>query len=122
MMLDEFVLSKLSKLFDVVSNPVRIKIIYALAEEESLSVTEISQKIDVPQNTLSAHLKILFEGAYLKKEQKWRKVYYSIREPKLKEILEIGTQILYNKWEGNWEKIAEARNKIKQTIILKGEE
>jgi len=121
-MLDEFVLSKLSKLFDVVSNPVRIKIIYALAEEESLSVTEISQKIDVPQNTLSAHLKILFEGAYLKKEQKWRKVYYSIREPKLKEILEIGTQILYNKWEGNWEKIAEARNKIKQTIILKGEE
>ena len=121
-MLDEFVLSKLSKLFDVVSNPIRIKIIYALAEEESLSVTEISQKIEVAQNTLSAHLKILYEGAYLKKEQKWRKVYYSIREPKLKEILEIGTQILYNKWEGNWEKIAEARNKIKQTIILKGEE
>jgi len=120
-MLDEFVLSKLSKLFDVVSNPVRIKIIYALSEEESLSVTEISQKIEVAQNTLSAHLKILYEGAYLQKEQKWRKVYYSIREPKLKEILEIGTQILYNKWEGNWEKIAEARNNIKQTINSKGD-
>jgi len=120
-MLDEFVLSKLSKLFDVVSNPVRIKIIYVLSEEESLSVTEISQKIEVAQNTLSAHLKILYEGAYLQKEQKWRKVYYSIREPKLKEILEIGTQILYNKWEGNWEKIAEARNNIKQTINSKGD-
>lgn len=121
-MLDEFVLSKLSKLFDVVSNPIRIKIIYALAEEESLSVTELSQKIEVPQNTLSAHLKILFEGAYLQKEQKWRKVYYSIREPKLTELLKTGTQILYNKWEGNWEKIAEARNKIKQTIKPNGEE
>ncbi len=115
-MLDEFVVSKLSKFFNVISNPVRIKIIYALAEDKSLSVTEISEKIDVPQNTLSSHLKILYEGAYLNKEQKWRNIYYSIREPKLKEILETGTKILYNKWEGNWEKIAGAKEKLERAI------
>jgi ArsR family transcriptional regulator len=111
-MLDEFVLSKLSKLFNIISNPIRIKIIYALMENEDLTVTDLSEKIDVTQNTLSAHLKILYDGAYLEKEQKWRKVYYSIKEPMLKDILEIGSHILYNKWEGNWEKIAAAKKNI----------
>ena len=94
-------------------------------EEESLTVTELAQKIGVPQNTLSAHLKILNEGAYLIKEQKWRNIHYSIKEPKLKEILELGSLILFNKWEGNWEKIADAKKKIEkinrkqETKILK---
>ena len=113
-MLDEFVISKLSKLFNIVSNNVRIKIIYALTEHESLSVTELSQRIDVAQNTLSAHLKILYESAYLKKEQKWRKVYYSIHEPMLKDMLETGIKILFNKWEGNWEKIAAAKQRLEE--------
>ncbi|MCF7857708.1 MAG: metalloregulator ArsR/SmtB family transcription factor [Candidatus Cloacimonetes bacterium] len=111
-MLDEFVLLKLSKLFNIISNQIRIKIIYTLMENKALTVTEISEKINIPQNTLSAHLKILYEGAFLKKEQKWRNVHYSLKEPKLKEILELGSKILYNKWEGNWEKIAEAKRKM----------
>ena len=94
-------------------------------ESESISVTELSKKIGVAQNTLSAHLKILNEGAYLLKEQKWRNIHYSIKEPKLKEILELGSLILFNKWEGNWEKIADAKKKIekinrsKKTELLK---
>lgn len=119
-MLDEFVVTKLSKLFNVISNPIRIKIIYALTAEESLSVTEISERVGIAQNTLSAHLKLLYDSAYLKKEQKWRKVYYSIREPKLKELLELGTTILYNKWEGNWEKIADAKQKFEKKEIEEG--
>ncbi len=111
-MIDDFVILKLAKLFNIISNEIRIKIIYTLMENDSLTVTELSEKIGVPQNTLSAHLKILHEGAYLIKEQKWRNVHYSIKEPKLKEILEIGSLILYNKWEGNWEKIADAKKKI----------
>ncbi len=113
-MLDEFVVKKLSKLFNVISNEIRIKIIYTLMAEESMTVTELAKKLDTPQNTLSAHLKILYEGNYLEKEQKWRNIHYSIKEPKLKEILEMGTLILYRKWEGNWEKIAQAKNNIEK--------
>lgn len=120
-MLDDFVILKLSKLFTIISNEIRIKIIYILMENDSLTVTELSEKIGVPQNTLSAHLKILHEGAYLHKEQKWRKVYYSIKESKLKDILEIGSLILYNKWEGNWEKIANAKKMIVSMNSEKGE-
>lgn len=113
-MIDEFVVAKLSKLFNVISNEIRIKIIYVLMENEALTVTELSEKINIPQNTLSAHLKILYEGAYLVKKQEWRKIYYSIKEPKLKDILELGSLILYNKWEGNWEKIAAAQKTISE--------
>lgn len=120
-MLDEFVIKKLSKLFTVISNEIRIKIIYALMEEESLTVTELATKIDIPQNTLSAHLKILYEGNYINKEQKWRNIYYSIKEPQLKEILELGAMILYRKWEGNWEKIAEAKKLIEKAQNKQGE-
>ncbi len=113
-MIDEFVLAKLSKLFTVIANEIRIKIIYALMESESISVTELSKKIGIAQNTLSAHLKTLYDGGYITKSQNWRTVHYQIKEPKLKEILELGTLILYNKWEGNWEKIASAKNRIEE--------
>ncbi len=113
-MLDEFVIRKLCKLFNVLSNEVRIRIIYTLMEKESMTVTEISKELGIPQNTLSAHLKILYDGAYIGKDQKWRNVHYCIREEKLKSILEEGTQILFDKWEGNWEKIAEAKKTIEK--------
>ena len=115
-MIDEFVVKKLSKLFNVLSNEIRIKIIYNLIEHESLTVTELSEKIGVPQNTLSSHLKILYEGSYLNKKQQWRNISYSIKEPKLKELFELGTVILYNKWEDNWEKILEAKKKIEKAV------
>ena len=118
-MIDEFVIKKLSKLFNILSNEIRIKIIYTLIENESLTVTELSEKLGVPQNTLSSHLKALYEGSYLNKEQKWRNIYYSIKEPKLKELFELGTVILYNKWEDNWEKIVKAKEKIEQAVHRK---
>ncbi|MBN1327785.1 MAG: winged helix-turn-helix transcriptional regulator [Candidatus Cloacimonetes bacterium] len=113
-MVDEFVIARLSKLFTVIANEIRIKIIYTLMEYDSLSVTEISQKIGIPQNTLSSHLKILYDGGYITKAQNWRTILYKIKEPKLREILELGSMILYNKWEGSWEKIAFAKKKIEE--------
>ncbi len=113
-MIDEFVTAKLSKLFTIIANEIRIKIIYTLMESESISVTELSKKIGIAQNTLSAHLKTLYDGGYSTKSQNWRTVHYQIKEPKLKEILELGTLILYNKWGENWEKIASAKNRIEE--------
>ncbi len=115
-MIDEFVVKKLSKLFNILSNEIRIKIIYTLIEFDSLTVTELAEKIGVSQNTLSSHLKALYEGSYLNKEQKWRNIYYSIKEPKLKELFELGTIILYNKWEDNREKIEKAKMQIEKAV------
>lgn len=81
-------------------------------ENDSLTVTELSEKLNVPQNTLSSHLKILFDGSYVYKEQKWRNINYSIREKKLEKIIEIAISILKDKWEGNWEKIDSAKKSL----------
>ena len=67
-MIDDFVILKLSKLFNIISNERRIKIIYALMEIGSLTATELSEKTGALQNNLSAHLKTLYEVAYLIKE------------------------------------------------------
>jgi DNA-binding transcriptional ArsR family regulator len=119
-MLEEYVIRKLSKLFTTISNEIRIKIIYSLMGNKSMTVTELAKNIGIAQNTLSAHLKILYDGGYISKSQNWRNINYSIKEPKLKDILELGSLILYNKWEGNWEKIAEAKKKIEELNKNKG--
>ena len=75
-MIDEFVVRKISKFFNIISNEIRIKIIYSLMDESSMTVTELAKKLEVSQNTLSSHLKILYDGNYIDKEQKWRNVYY----------------------------------------------
>ena len=38
-MIDDFVILKLAKLFNIISNEIRIKIIYTLMENGSLTVT-----------------------------------------------------------------------------------
>ncbi|MEA1986310.1 MAG: metalloregulator ArsR/SmtB family transcription factor [Candidatus Marinimicrobia bacterium] len=118
-MIDEFVISKTAKLFNVLSSEIRINIIYQLIENESLTVTELAEKLDVQQNTLSSHLKILFDGSYIKKEQKWRNVNYSIKEKKLEDLIKLAISILNDKWEGNWEKIDSAKKNLDKIINKK---
>jgi ArsR family transcriptional regulator len=113
-MIEEFVSTKIAKLFRVLSNEVRINIIYTLMESGSLTVTELSDKLNIPQNTLSSHLKLLYEGSYIDKEQNWRNVHYSVRENKLYELFEIALTILDDKWQGNWEKLNKAIKNIEK--------
>lgn len=115
-MIDEFVIRKLSKLFTVISNEIRIKIVYLLIENNSMTANELAEKLGIPQNTLSGHLKILYEGGYVDRTQKWRNLHYMIKEPKLKDIFEIGSVILYNKWEQNWKKISQAKEEIEELV------
>jgi len=71
---------------------------------------------------LSSHLKILFDGSYIKKEQKWRTVNYSIREKKLEKLIKLAIQILDNKWKGNWEKIDDAKKNLNKLVNEKNKE
>lgn len=120
-MIDEFVIRKLAKLFTVMSNEIRIKIVYLLFEKQSLTANEIAEAINIPQNTLSGHLKILYEGGYIDRTQKWRNLHYIIKEPLMKDLFETASIILYNKWEQNWKKISHAKADIEELINKKEE-
>ncbi|ELR98983.1 helix-turn-helix transcriptional regulator [Gloeocapsa sp. PCC 73106] len=63
--------------FQALSDPLRLKIIDLLREEE-LCVCELCDVLHVPQSKLSFHLKILKEAELLTSRQQGRWVYYSL--------------------------------------------
>lgn len=70
------------------SDPARIKIVYALKDGE-LCVCEIMELLDMPQTMVSHHCKILKVAGIVadKKSGKW--VHYSLADPRVVGMLEM---------------------------------
>ena len=64
----------------------RLKIIDLLLVE-SLSVGEIAERCQLPQNVTSEHLRLMLRCRFLSSTREGRFVYYEVVEPHLKEIL-----------------------------------
>jgi len=61
------------------ADPKRILILYALSEG-SKTVTELTEALDVPQPTVSRHLKVLREQRLVTTERAGTSVYYSLAD------------------------------------------
>jgi ArsR family transcriptional regulator len=75
---------KFLNLLQILSEVNRFQIIFLLKKGE-LCVCEIWQKLGLPQNLVSHHLKILHEAGFLNKKKEGLKVIYSLDNKKLKE-------------------------------------
>lgn len=86
-------LSRLSALND----PVRLRIL-RLLEREELSVGELSRALQLPQSTVSRHLKLLHEGRWTIRRSEGTASLYLVAEqslePPLRELWSIGRQQL----------------------------
>ena len=71
-----------------ISHPMRIAIIDLLAQGEKLSVTEIYEALDIEQATASHHLNILKNKNVLVSKREGKKIYYSLKNMTLTEIIE----------------------------------
>ncbi len=71
-----------------ISHPMRIAILELLAQKESLSVTEIYKSLDIEQATASHHLNILKSKKVLASKRAGKKIFYSLRNNTLMEIVE----------------------------------
>ena len=71
-----------------ISHPMRIAIIDLLAKDNKLSVTEIYEKLDIEQATASHHLNILKNKGVLDSKREGKKIYYSLKNVTLTEIIE----------------------------------
>lgn len=65
-------------LFNALSDPARQDIILLLAETESLSVNEITDKLTLSRPAISHHLKILRDNKIVGMTQKGTQRYYSL--------------------------------------------
>ncbi len=71
-----------------ISHPMRIAIIELLANGEKLSVTEIYEALNIEQATASHHLNILKNKDVLISKREGKKIFYSIKNMTLTEIIE----------------------------------
>ena len=84
--MDEKILQSLSRLFRLLNDTNRLRILFAIGKE-TRSVSEIMEETSLPQTLVSFHLRPLRESGILTTERKGAFIYYSLSEPKLIDLL-----------------------------------
>ncbi|MBC8588559.1 ArsR/SmtB family transcription factor [Paratissierella segnis] len=79
----------LSTTFKAMSDPTRLKIIYALSKS-SLCVCDIASILDMTQSAISHHLRILRDLNLVKSKREGKLVIYSLDDEHVLGILELG--------------------------------
>lgn len=78
-------LDKISHLFKVISDPTRIKILYALNKGE-LTVSEITSTLNMHQSAISHQLKVLRDADLVRTRREKKYIYYMIADNHVYEI------------------------------------
>jgi DNA-binding transcriptional ArsR family regulator len=85
-MIDNTTIELLSRLFKLLNDPNRLRIISAIGKDNK-SVSEIMQKTELSQTLVSFHLRPLRESGILATERKGAFIYYRVAEPGLIDLL-----------------------------------
>lgn len=75
-----------SNVIKTVSQEKRLEIVCMLSKVESLCVCDIMQKLAIPQNLVSHHLKVLKDIWLLETRRDAKNIYYSINAKKFNEF------------------------------------
>ena len=86
-MLDDQQCIKVSEFFKALSNPLRVRVLCCLMEEEKC-VGEILQDVPARQANLSQQLGFLYMMGILKRRKQGKRVYYSLKDKRTKEFFE----------------------------------
>lgn len=83
----------LAGLFKMLADDTRVKIIYALSQEEELCVCEVATIIDSSIATASHHLRLLRNAGMAKYRKEGKMAYYSLENPHLEYIIKEALKI-----------------------------
>lgn len=75
------------KVFKALGHPIRYEIVKFLIEEPKC-VCKLNEDVKFSQSNLSQHLRILKEAGVLTSEKQGLKIFYSISNEKVKDIIE----------------------------------
>jgi len=76
----------LAKIFKLLGDPNRLKILFSLAHEAK-SVSEIMNETELPQTLVSFHLKTLRNANILRAERNATFIYYSLSDQRIMECI-----------------------------------
>jgi DNA-binding transcriptional ArsR family regulator len=109
-----------SEIFQVLADPVRLRIVETLREGEQ-AVNDLVEKVEIHQSGVSRHLRILHEAGFLKVRPEGQKRFYSLRPEPFQE-LDVWVANYRSVWEQRLNKFARALNqKQKQKHHLQKE-
>jgi len=85
-----------ARLCSGISDPIRITILYALAEAPR-NVTQLTETLGLPQSTVSRHLAVLRQTGLVLTERDGRQVDYMLTDDRVIEALDILRSILQDR-------------------------
>ncbi len=88
---DENELYDLAELFKVFGDTTRIRILFALFEQE-LCVSDIAQGLQITQSAISHQLKILKQSRLIKSRREGKQMYYALADDHVRSIIEKGLE------------------------------
>ncbi|PEL53767.1 ArsR/SmtB family transcription factor [Bacillus toyonensis] len=83
---ENMILEEDVELLKVMAHPMRLKLISELSKHKTLSVTQMTDILNIPQSTVSQHLSKM-KGKILKGNRQGVEIYYGIKNPKAEEIM-----------------------------------
>lgn len=80
-----------SEMLKALGHPTRLRITEGLmnAKDEESSVMDIVKSLNLPQATISQHLKILKGSGIIEGERRGTKIMYRVKSDKVKELIRI---------------------------------
>ncbi len=79
-------LSEAAECLKVLAHPVRLRFVQLLLTE-TLTVGELAEACETPQNVASEHLRLMHRCGFLTSRREGRQVFYSVTEPHLGRIV-----------------------------------
>lgn len=76
------------EMLKTLSHPIRVEIITILMQHNTLNVSELVNKLQIPQSTVSQHLSKM-KGKIVGYDRRGLEVYYYISNPIVPQIIEI---------------------------------
>ena len=83
-----------ARFFKGLGDPVRLRIIELLRGGE-MSVGQIVESLQLPQNQVSMHLACLRWCGYARTRKEGRKVFYSLGDPRMGELVDSAREMLF---------------------------
>jgi ArsR family transcriptional regulator len=82
-----------AKFFRGLSDSTRLSVLLTLIDSEK-TVGEIVEEIQQSQSNVSNHLKCLSDCGLVKNRREGKNIYYSLRDPKTKNLLSLSKQVI----------------------------
>ena len=91
MLPDEDTLTRLSDLFKIFGDGTRIRILYALFEEE-VCVCDLAQLLGMTQSAVSHQLRVLKQARLIRSRREGKTVFYALADEHVRTLLSNGTE------------------------------